>query len=55
MQCLCLVHLLTPTVSGVNYYDNDSDDDDDDSDHHHHDHYHHHLESRETDCVPGSI
>lgn len=45
MQGLCLVHLLTPTVPGTNYYDNDGEDDDDNGD----------LESRETDYAPGSV
>lgn len=46
-----LVHPLTPTVPGTNYYDNE-DEDEDEGDHYHPDR---HLESWETDHMPGSM
>ena len=49
MQSLYLVHLLTSTVPGTNYYDNGNEDNDED------DHLpHHRLESRETDNMSVS-
>lgn len=50
MQGLYLVHLLTFTVPGTNYYDNENENNEEDDPP-----PPHRLESRETDYMPVSM